>query len=90
MVTIVAPALRACDHQAPEVDVGVDRVRAPVDDEPAAVDRHRVGAEPAAADRVLAPGDPAVAQMVRSSSEAPSRWKNRRSRLLAWSLPIVP
>ena len=33
---------------------------------------------------------PAVAQMVRSNSDAPSRWKNRRSRLPYWSLPIVP
>ena len=36
------------------------------------------------------PAAPAVAQMVRSSSEAPSRWKNRRSRLDPWSFPIVP
>ena len=36
-------------------------------------------------------GDPpAVAQIVRSSRIAPSRWKNRRSRLAYMSLPIVP
>src|SRR5207245_1203121 len=33
---------------------------------------------------------PAVAQMVRARSEAPRRWKKRRSRLLPWSWPIVP
>ena len=36
------------------------------------------------------PAIPAEAQIVRSSFDAPSRWKNRRSRLLDWSLPIVP
>ena len=36
------------------------------------------------------PAAPAVAQMVRSSRLAPSRWKNRRSRLAYISLPIVP
>jgi hypothetical protein len=36
------------------------------------------------------PATPAVAQMVRSRSDAPSRWKNRRSRLAYMSLPIVP
>src|SRR5688572_14043718 len=35
------------------------------------------------------PAAPAVAQMVRSRSDAPSRWKNRRSRLLPCSLPMV-
>src|SRR5579864_1337296 len=35
------------------------------------------------------PATPADAQMVRSSFEAPSRWKNRRSRLLVWSLPML-
>ena len=36
------------------------------------------------------PAFPAVAQMVRSSSDAPSRWKKRRSIELDWSSPIVP
>jgi hypothetical protein len=36
------------------------------------------------------PAAPAVAQMVRSSSDAPSRWKKRRSRLEPCSFPIVP
>src|SRR5262245_26536618 len=35
------------------------------------------------------PAAPAVAQMVRSSSDAPRRWKNRRSRLLPCNCPIV-
>src|SRR2546423_13555882 len=36
------------------------------------------------------PAAPAVAQMVRSSSEAPRRWKKRRARLPPCSLPLVP
>src|SRR5215831_415201 len=35
------------------------------------------------------PAAPAVAQMVRSSSDAPSRWEKRRSRLEPCSFPIV-
>lgn len=36
------------------------------------------------------PAIPAVAQIVRSSFDAPSAWKNRLSRLSACSFPIVP
>jgi len=36
------------------------------------------------------PALPAVAQIVRSSSEAPSRWKKRRSIELYCTRPIVP
>ena len=36
------------------------------------------------------PAAPAEAQIDRSRFDAPRRWKNRRSRLLDWSLPIVP
>ena len=36
------------------------------------------------------PWTPAEAQIVRSSSDAPNRWKKRRSRLLDCNLPIVP
>ena len=49
------PGLPGLDHPAPQVAVGVDGVRSPVDDEPALLGRHRVGAEPAAPDGVLVP-----------------------------------
>ena len=83
--------LAGLDHQAPEVAVGVGGVRAPVDDELALGHRHRVGPEPARGRACIrSRATPAEAQIVRSSFDAPSRWKNRRSRLLDWSLPIVP
>ena len=45
--------LAGLDHQAPEVAVGVDGVRAPVDDELALRDGQRIGPQPAAAHRVF-------------------------------------
>ena len=36
------------------------------------------------------PTVPAIEQMVRSSFDAPSRWKNRRSIDEPWTRPIVP
>ena len=39
---------------------------------------------------VVSTSVPALAQMVRSSSDAPMRWKNRRSIPSPWIRPIVP
>ena len=47
------PRPSGLDHQAPQVAVGVRRVGAPVDDEPALGDRHRIGPEPASAQGVF-------------------------------------
>ena len=92
MVTIVAPALRASTirlHRWLFVSTVFDpqfRISLHPDSRP-------IGSAPCRPRPTVYsnPRDvPADAQIVRSSLDAPSRWKNRRSRLLDWSFPIVP
>lgn len=74
---------------APEVQVAADGVAAPDDDE------LRFGKNstfmPTLPPRVCTKASaPADAQMVRSSCEAPSLWKKRRSMLSPCTMPMVP
>jgi len=59
------PLLASLDHQAPEVAIRVRGVRAPVEDQLAAGDAHRVGSETAPTHRVL------VARRTRRGADGP-------------------
>ena len=87
-ISLRAAALRLL-HAAPQVQVGDDRIGAPDEDQPGILELLEVGAD-RRADRRGVAALPAVAQIVRSSSEAPSLWKKRRSIEQYCSSPIVP
>ena len=76
-------------HPAPQVQVGDDRIRAPDQDQPRVFELLEVGAD-SRADRRDIPALPADEQIVRSSSDAPSLLKKRRSIEPYCSRPMVP
>ena len=83
----VSPRL---DDERPEVDVGAEDVRAPGDNQLGMRGTARAPFRSGRRALSVMPAAPAAEQIVRSSREAPSRWKNRRSIPEPFSMPIVP
>ena len=75
--------------RASRVQVGGDRVAAPDQDQPRLGEALDVHAD-RGTDDATQPALPAVAQIVRSRSDAPRRWKKRRSMEAYWSRPMLP
>ena len=76
--------------EGPQVHVGAENVRAPGDDQLRVAELLGLGAVAEAERRVHARRRRSLEQMVRSSRDAPRRWKKRRSMPAPLSRPMVP
>ena len=78
------------DDEGPEMDVGAEDVGAPGEDQFGVAELLGLDAVAEAEGVGQARGRPAEEQMVRSSRDAPRRWKKRRSMPEPLSSPMVP